>query len=55
MSEKTKEKYYGKNKTLETEVGNNAAEGAASPSLRDHAELMIQTIALDLTGLPPLS
>lgn len=29
MSEETREKYYGKNKTLETEVGNKAAEGAA--------------------------
>lgn len=29
MSEETREKYYGKNATLETEVGNKAAEGAA--------------------------
>ena len=29
MSEETREKYYGKNTTLETEVGNKAAEGAA--------------------------
>ncbi len=29
MSEETRERYYGKNATLETEVGNKAAEGAA--------------------------
>jgi len=29
MSEETRERYYGKNKTLETEVGSKAAEGAA--------------------------
>lgn len=29
MSEETREKYYGKGATLETEVGNKAAEGAA--------------------------
>ncbi len=29
MSEETREKYYGKHATLETEVGNKAAEGAA--------------------------
>lgn len=29
MSEETREKYYGKNATLETEVGNKAAEGGA--------------------------
>ncbi|MES2661863.1 MAG: hypothetical protein V4629_01025, partial [Pseudomonadota bacterium] len=29
MSEETRERYYGKNTTLETEVGNKAAEGAA--------------------------
>ena len=29
MSEETREKYYGKNTTLETEVGNKAAEGGA--------------------------
>ena len=29
MSEETREKYYGKDATLETEVGNKAAEGAA--------------------------
>ena len=29
MSEETREKYYGKNATLETEVGNKSAEGAA--------------------------
>ncbi|MGZ8251856.1 MAG: hypothetical protein ACXWT7_05890 [Methylophilaceae bacterium] len=29
MSEETQERYYGKNKTLETEVGSKAAEGAA--------------------------
>lgn len=29
MSEETRNKYYGKNATLETEVGNKAAEGAA--------------------------
>lgn len=29
MSEETRERYYGKNETLETEVGNKAAEGAA--------------------------
>lgn len=29
MSEETRERYYGENATLETEVGNKAAEGAA--------------------------
>jgi hypothetical protein len=29
MSEETRERYYGKNTTLETEVGNKSAEGAA--------------------------
>ena len=29
MSEETREKYYGKNATLETEVGSKLAEGAA--------------------------
>lgn len=29
MSEETRERYYGKDATLETEVGNKAAEGAA--------------------------
>lgn len=29
MSQETRERYYGKNATLETEVGNKAAEGAA--------------------------
>ena len=29
MSEDTRERYYGKNTTLETEVGNKLAEGAA--------------------------
>ncbi|MDP3776302.1 general stress protein [Methylotenera sp.] len=29
MSEETRKKYYGKDATLETEVGNKAAEGAA--------------------------
>lgn len=29
MSEDTRERFYGKNATLETEVGNKAAEGAA--------------------------
>ncbi|KQT43823.1 MULTISPECIES: hypothetical protein [unclassified Methylophilus] len=29
MSEETRERYYGKNATLETEVGSKAAEGAA--------------------------
>ncbi|MCB5186765.1 hypothetical protein LG200_01955 [Methylobacillus caricis] len=29
MSEETRERFYGKNKTLETEVGNKSAEGAA--------------------------
>ncbi len=29
MSEETRERYYGKNATLETEVGNKLAEGAA--------------------------
>lgn len=29
MSEETREKYYGKNTTLETEVGSKMAEGAA--------------------------
>lgn len=29
MSEETRKRYYGKNATLETEVGNKAAEGAA--------------------------
>ena len=29
MSEETREKYYGKKATLETEVGNKSAEGAA--------------------------
>lgn len=29
MSEETRERYYGKHATLETEVGNKAAEGAA--------------------------
>lgn len=29
MSEETRQKYYGKDATLETEVGNKAAEGAA--------------------------
>lgn len=29
MSEETRERYYGKHKTLETEVGSKAAEGAA--------------------------
>ena len=29
MSEDTRKKYYGKDATLETEVGNKAAEGAA--------------------------
>lgn len=29
MSEETRERYYGKHETLETEVGNKSAEGAA--------------------------
>ncbi len=29
MSEETRERYYGKNATLETEVGNKSSEGAA--------------------------